>query len=62
MLKTIHTKHYEHGNEQMLEATGKQRESLRSIMNSSILEQRRSPWLKKKRQSNNSEVTILNTP
>lgn len=57
---------YEHGNKQTLEATGEQRESLRSIMNSSILEQRSSPWLsikkKKKRQSNNSKVTILNTP
>lgn len=58
---------YEHGNEQTLKATGKQRDSLRSIMNNSVLEQRSSPWLstlkkKKKRQSNNSKVTILNTP
>lgn len=44
---------YEHGNKQTLEATGEQRESLRSIMNSSILEQRSSPWLsiKKKKKA-----------
>lgn len=36
---------YEHGDEQTLWATGKQRESLRSIMNSSVLEQRSRPWV-----------------
>lgn len=44
---------YEHGNEQTLKATGKQRDSLRSIMNNSVLEQRSSPWLstlKKKKE------------
>lgn len=44
--ETIHTKHYEHGSEQTLEATRKQRDSLRSRMNSSVLEQSSSPWLR----------------
>ena len=48
---------YEHGNEQTLEATEKQRESLRSIMNSSVLEQRSSPWLSTKKEKKGRATT-----